>query len=473
MVEAGDRVGSMIRTKTIFLSACAVLAYAGLAGAGARAGAAAPGQAAPPKAVLYRNAVLVDGTGAPERPGMSILVEGERIEAVGDAATLQPPPGAEVVAAAGLYVLPGLINTHEHLATPPNRPWAEAEMRKDLYGGVTAVRDMADDLRQVADLARAARVGEIPGPDISYAALMAGPEFFKDPRTQAVARGADAGAGKVPWMQAIEPGTDLVLAVAQARGTGARAIKIYADLPAAEVEAITREAHRQGLLVWTHWAVFPATPAEVVAAGVDTVSHACMGAYQASDAMPRAYHDRAPVQAEKFAHGDNPAVEAVLQDMKRRGTILDATLRVYVELAQSHAEHPKGPEPYCTPALAERLTAEAHRDGVPISAGTDGFSAPDDAWPSLQDELELLQDKAGMNPAEVIRSATLVGAMAMQAQAEMGSIAPGKLANLVFVKDDPTKDVHALRTVVLTVKRGARFWRKDYTPSPNERAGED
>jgi len=455
----------MIRTRSAFFCACAALAWA-------VAAAAAPGQAAAPKAVLYRNAVLIDGTGAPKRPGMSILVEGERIKAVGDAATLQPPPGAEVVDAAELYVLPGLINTHEHLATPPNRPWAEAEMRKDLYGGVTAVRDMADDLRQVADLARAARVGEIRGPDIYYAALMAGPEFFKDPRTQAVAMGADAGAGAVPWMQAIRPGTDLALAVAEARGTGARAIKIYADLPAAEVEAITREAHRQGALVWAHWAVFPATPAQVVDAGVDTVSHACMGAYQASDAVPRAYHDRAPVQAVKFQHGDNPAVEAVLRDMKRRGTILDATLRVYVDLASNHAEHPDGPEPYCTPELAERLTAEAYRDGVAISAGTDGFSAPGAPWPALQDELELMQDKAGMTPADVIRSATLVGAMTMHAQDAMGSIAPGKLANLVFAKDDPTRDVRALRTIVLTVKRGARFWRKDYTPSPDERAGE-
>lgn len=468
MVELGIWGAGMFRTRIVRLGACAAL-FASAAGVAA----AAPDPAAPPKTVLYRNAVLVDGTGAPERPGMSVLVEGERIKAVGEAASLAPPPGAEVVDATGLYVLPGLINTHEHLATPPNRPWAEAEMRKDLYGGVTAVRDMADDLRQVADLARAARVGEIPGPDIYYAALMAGLEFFKDPRTQAVARGADGGAGKVPWVQAIEPGTDLVLAVAQARGTGARGIKIYADLPAPEVEAITREAHRQGAMVWTHWAVFPATPAQVVDAGVDSVSHVCMGAYQASDVAPRAYHDRAPVQGEKFQQGDNPAVEAVLRDMKRRGTILDATLRVYVELARSHAQHPKGPEPYCTPELAERLAGEAYRDGVSISTGTDGFSEPGAPWPALQDELELLQDKAGMKPADVIRSATLVGAMAMGEQAEMGSIAPGKLANLVFTKDDPMRDVRALRTIVLTVKRGARFWRKAYTPSPNERSDDE
>jgi imidazolonepropionase-like amidohydrolase len=438
-----------------------------MARGGAQA-APAPGLAAPDAVALYRNASLIDGTGAPPRRGVSILVKGERIMEIGP--TLEAPHGARVVDATGLYVLPGLVNTHEHLATPPDRGFAEAELRKDLYGGVTTVRDMADDLRALADIARAALVGEIPAPDIQYAALMAGPEFFKDPRTHATTQGAVAGA--VPWMQAVTPGTDLVLAVAEAKGTGAAAIKIYADLTGREVAAITREAHRQGMLVWAHAAVFPASPAEVVDAGVDSVSHVCMLAYQASGAMPRAYHDRAPVEARKFAAGPDPAVEAVMQDIKRRGTILDATLRVYAEMASEHAAHPNGAAPYCTTGLAGRLAGEAYRDGVLISAGTDSFSAPDDPWPALQDELELLQDKAGMKPADVIRSATLVGAMTLHRQGEIGSIAPGKLANLVFTRQDPSRDVHALRTVVLTVKRGVRYWRRDYHRSAAELAAE-
>ncbi len=424
---------------------------------------AAPGLAAPTAVVLYRDAALIDGTGASLRRGVSILVRGERIEAVGPVADLHPPKGARVVDASRLYVLPGLINTHEHLSTPPDRPYAEAMMRKDLYGGVTAVRDMAGDARQVADLARAARVGEIPGPDVYFAALMAGPAFFDDPRTHSDTQGAVAG--QVPWMRAITPATDLTLAVAEARGTGATAIKIYADLPADLIAAITREAHRQGTLVWAHAAVFPASPAEVVDAGVDTVSHVCMLAYQVSDTMPAAYHHRAAVQAENVQVGDNPAIEALLQDMKRRGTILDATLRVYVEMAQDHAVHPSGPAPYCSAALAERLAAEAHRAGVLISAGTDDFSPASDPWPALQDELDLLQDKAGMSPADIIRAATQVGAMTIHKDDEMGAIAPGKLANLVFTTQNPLADIHALRTVKLTVKRGVIFWRKDYRPT--------
>jgi imidazolonepropionase-like amidohydrolase len=274
-------------------------------------------------------------------------------------------------------------------------------------------------------------------------------------------------------MRAVTPATDLVLAVAEARGTGATGIKVYADLPGEEVAAIVREAHRQHVLVWAHGAVFPASPRQVVEAGADVVSHACMLAYEASDPMPRAYHRRAPVQAEKFHDGANPKVDALLEEMRSRGTVLDATLWVYRELDRDHASDPKGPQPYCSLALAEAITRRAAKAGVAVSAGTDGFPRQPDPWPALQDELELLQDGAGLPPAEVIRSATLIGARTIGQESEMGTIAPGKLANLVFLTKDPLKDVRAFRTVVLTVKRGTELWRKDYRPvTPQEDPGE-
>ena len=186
--------------------------------------------------------------------------------------------------------------------------------------------------------------------------------------------------------------------------------------------------------------------------------------YEASDTMPGAYHHRTPVDAAKFGAGDNAVVQSLFETMRARRTILDATLLIYADMARDHAADPKGPAPYCSDVLAERLANQAWRDGVLISTGTDGFSPQTDPWPALQDELLLLQDKAGMPPADVLRAATLTGAMAMHLQAEMGTIAPGKLANLVFTKDDPLKSVAAFKSVVLTVKRGAAYWRKDYPP---------
>ena len=152
---------------------------------------------------------------------------------------------------------------------------------------------MADDLRQVGDLARACLVGEIPGPDIHYAALMAGPGFFDDPRTWQVSQGETPG--QVPWMQAITDETDLVIATALARGTHASAIKVYADLSADLVAAIVTEAHRQGIPVWAHLSVFPALPLDVVGAGVDVVSHVSLLPWQTRADAAATYKTRAPI----------------------------------------------------------------------------------------------------------------------------------------------------------------------------------
>lgn len=424
--------------------------------------AAAPYE--PPHAgirTVYRHAVLIDGTGGSPRSDMAVVTDGERITAVvADAALGRTQlAGAKQVDLTGRYLLPGYIDSHQHLATPPDRPEAEARLKRDIYSGITATRDMADDLRQIADITRAARVGEIPSPDINYAALMAGPSFFDDPRTQAIAQ--CAVAGDVPWEQAIDQLTDMPLAVARAKGTYATAVKIYANLPGDLVAKITREAHRQGMRVWAHGMVFPATPFEVVDAGVDTVSHTCYLAYQPMANRPDSYQHRFPVDASLF-QGDNPVMAKLYGEMARRGTILDATLHVYREVETAATEQHK--PPLCTVALAGKLTDQAYRAGVLISTGTDGDTPLSEPWPSLFDEFNLLHDAAGLPPMAVIQAATSNGARAMGAEAEMGTIAPGKLANMVVLSANPLDDVRNMRSVVMTVKRGRIYLRTDFQP---------
>lgn len=396
---------------------------------------------------------------------MAIITRGERIEAIVAQADLKAPSDAELVDVKGQYALPGFINSHEHLATPPNRRFAEAMMRRDLYGGVTAARCMGDDLRALAELARASRLGEIPGPDLYYAALFAGPDFMKDPRMIACTQGV---TGVAPWIQAIDDQTDLANAVTLAKGTGAIAIKIYANLPAPLVAKIVAEAHRQGMQAWAHAMVFPATPREVIDAKPDTVSHTGYLAYEAVKKRPQRYQEREkfPIDPAPFINGDNKIMASLFDLMKDRKIILDATNYVFETIEQMRARDPQNapPPPYCSSKLAELLSAQAYKRGVLISAGTDSFAPAEDPYPALQGEIEILVHKVGMTPMDALRSATLISAMSMGQQADMGTLEPGKLANIVFLSGNPLEDIGAVRQVVLTVKRGLQYSRKNYVP---------
>jgi imidazolonepropionase-like amidohydrolase len=425
-----------------------------------------PAWADTPVITAYMGVTLIDGTGAPAQADMAILVADGRITAVQPTSSLPAalPESTKVVDATGWYALPGLIDTHVHMATVPNFRQAHALMRRYLYSGITTIRDMAGDARALSELARESRLKKIPAPDLYYAALMAGPTFFHDPRPGAAAEGEVAG--QVPWMQAITPDTDFREAVTLARGTSATGIKIYANLEAPEVKHITAEAHRQGIKVWAHSMVFPATPADVVDAGVDVISHVCRLAWEIAPEKPREYHHTASLPYETLDPAD-PRLMALFGQMKEQGTILDATLWLYTHLedrrkGQDTAK--KAGPAICPPAFAGNLTAAAHAAGVDIATGTDVTLPAEADYPALHNELETLVSDAAMAPLDVIRSATLVGARTLGLEAEKGSVEVGKKADIVFVAADPLADIHNLRKVVLTLKGGTLYARADYVP---------
>ncbi len=325
---------------------------------------------------------------------------------------------------------------------------------------------MADDLRALADITRAARVGESAGADVYYAALMAGPDFFaSDPRTGMTSLGWTNGTA--PWMRAVTPETDLHLAVAEAHGTGATAIKLYADLTADLAAKITAEAHRQHMLVWAHATLFPARPSDVVAAGVDAISHACLVAREATPYVPRITEKRPPVPLAQFKDGRNPALAKLFAEMKRRGTIFDATIWTYTPMpppANNNTATPPLTPGGCDDVTGGAITGQAWRAGVAISAGTDAVAPWDDPWPDLFHELDDMATKAHMPLAAVLQSATLISARAAGQERDMGSLAPGKLANMIVLAKNPLADLTALKTVEMTIKRGRVFRHSDFVP---------
>jgi imidazolonepropionase-like amidohydrolase len=437
--------------------ACAVLALFGTAQA-----ARSQSQSAPPLEIFH-GFTLIDGQGGPPIPDAAIGIRGNQIVTVGSRRELLSGPSAPrdaiVHNLGGGFVIPGLIDAHVHLATSPNRQNAEAELYRLLYGGVTAVRDMAGDGRALASLARDSRLGEIDAPDVYFSALMAGPSFMTDPRARASAAGEIAG--QVPWMQAITPETDLVTAVARAKGTYATGIKIYANLSAALVTGITQEAHRQGMQVWAHSMVFPARPLEVIQAGVDVVSHVCYIAWEAMAEAPADYHHTELPRYQAFG-ADSPVFTALFDEMKRRGTILDATLMTYTRADALPADDPASPTEHCNTDFARALVRKANAQGVAIDAGTD-FSTPgDDPYPALYQELQELVTNGGLTPMQAIVAATKTAAEAIGVEATHGILANGRPVDFVFLHDDPLADISNLRSVQAVWKNAVRFDRAAY-----------
>ena len=400
---------------------------------------AEPREGRAPLALVDAN--VIDEVVATPHPHSTILIEGERIAAIFPVGSRPLPPGTTVVNLSGRFVIPGLIDSHVHLATDPSGADSRARVVRRLAmvlrGGVTTVRDMAGDARVLADLARDARSGAISSPDIYYSALFAGPSFFTDPRAQSSAQGAVAG--EVPWLRAITPTTDLHAAVLDARRTGATGIKLYAALDGALAGRITSEAHSQGMRVWAHAALDPATPLDVVVADVDVVSHASLLRF----AMRRESVRSALQAAQQGQPLDltSPELDTLFAAMRRHHTLFEPTL--FVE--SGDAMHL---------AFAAAVTRLALQAGVALAAGADSVAGVGDTLPNIHIELQLLVDHAGLTPSQALRSATREAAVAIGVQDSLGTLEPGKLADLVVLRGDPLQDIRNTRRVQLVVKRG-------------------
>lgn len=412
---------------------------------------------------IFRNVTIIDGTGIPAQPDMTIVIVGDTIERVAPSGSIDPKayPEAAIIDASGQFALPGLIDSHVHTWPIVGTKEGPRIFARFLYSGVTSVRDMAGDARVLANQSRRAKLNLTASPNIYYSALMAGSSFFTDPRPAASAQGEVPG--EVPWLQAITPDIDMPLAVAQAKGTFATGVKIYANLEASEVRRITQEAHRQGMKVWAHSTVFPAGPGDVVAAGVDSISHVCRMVFEISSERPSVYdHAYSPDYA-NLSPGD-PRIRAIYADMKARGTILDATVWLYQLLEERELQNPERTpkRKNCSLDYVVEQTRVAHQMGVEIAAGTDSYTPVEDAYPGLFEEIDILVEQVGMTPLEAIRSATLVGAMTIGIEETHGTLEEGKQADLVLLSANPLDDIGNLRSIVLTVKDGHIFRRKDF-----------
>jgi imidazolonepropionase-like amidohydrolase len=398
-------------------------------------------QAAP--SLLIDGVTLIDGSGAAPRSGVSVFVRSGRIAEVLASGTPGAAQSDLTLNARGLVAIPGLIDAHVHIS---GMPWDQRtdELRRVLHGGVTAIYDLAGDVRNTSDLARAELVGEIESPTIYYTALMAGPAFFTDPRV--VASSAGYKAGEAPWNQSITTETDLVRAVAAARGAGATALKLYAALDAPTVRRIADEAKRQGLRIVAHGTVFPAKPSDLVAAGVNMLAHAAYlvweGSPPSSEFQKRARGDFAGVPP------DSPVIEKLLQSMRDKDVALNPTLWIFAE--GSAKDDLAGAR---TPWM-NAVTRRAQELGVTIAAGTDSMTNANDPLPTLHKELEVMVRGAGLTPMQALMAATRGAAHAIGVEGERGTIEVGKAADIVLLDANPLDDIRNTRRIRYVIKDG-------------------
>jgi imidazolonepropionase-like amidohydrolase len=389
---------------------------------------------------------LIDANHIPGFAHQTVVIRDGRIKDIFPDGTRTLPDSVSVLRVTGKYLLPGLIDTHVHMATDPsgtdNRPNTLKVLERMLRSGITTVRDMAGDARVLAGLSRDARTGDILSPDIYYSALMAGPEFFTDPRTHSSTAGGVAG--EMPYMRAVTRTTDFALAVAEAKGTGATGIKLYADLAPETVGKIVTEAKRQGLLVWGHAWLQQSKPSDLINAGVSSISHAPLLLYETMDSIPAFWKHGHP--DDKFWDDHIHADPAMLAGMKAHHTILDATLLTYERLGSQDSSRR-----YIVP-IVRRLTAQAYKAGVTICTGTD-----DDQEVFVQGEMAALVKDAGMSNADVLIAATRNGARALGIESTAGTIETGKTADLIVLDHNPLDDIDNINSVYLVIKAGKIF----------------
>ena len=383
---------------------------------------------------------LLDGTGSPLRRNVDITIEGSIIRSISEHGDLDIPASAEVLDLEGAYAIPGLIEGHTHITGS-----SEKSLELMLMAGITTLRDMAGDGSYLRDLQEAVRSGEVQAPDVYFSALVGGPDLILDDARAKLSTPMEYRLGSAPWMRAVDEGTDVAQLVADAAGCGARGMKIYSHLSGSMVKRISAEAHRRGLKVWAHSFVGPATPEDVVAAGADVISHA-PGLLCSPDWAPGK-------GGFEFDPGEigSPRFDRVLAAMREQGTMLDPTVAVFdIRLSANGTETD----------LRKRRTVwevvrRAHEAGIPLAMGSDlppprsvGEKQP------LYAEMELLVDKVGLAPLDVVTAATRNNAVALGIEESLGTLEPGKAADIVVISSDPTIGFPREEEITLVIKSG-------------------
>ena len=386
-------------------------------------------------ATAIRAGWLWTGTGdEPIRDGV-LIIDGERIAAVGPASEVAIPPGAEVLDRPDEFLMPGLIDAHSHLTIIPGlgnqsgqkrRPIerqtirATANLRRTLRSGVTTARIMGEENWLDVTFREEIETGEIPGPRLVVATRAITPS---NGHGRAVSAFDGVDEVRKGARENLIHGADFLKVFLTGGISSTRGSLQHASYTRAELDAIVEEAERAGTYVAAH-AVSGRGVSFAAEAGVRTIEHAAM------------------------------ATDDDLALIKERGA--------WVVLTQGILLHPTGIEQgeRERPAIMARLhearaqAAERFRaivgSGVRYAVGTDSMHGL--LWFECAKLVEW-----GATPAAALKAATVWAAECCRVEDRVGTLEPGKLADCVTVHGNPLDRIETLADVGLIVKGGRRF----------------
>ena len=408
--------------------------------------------------VVIEHVRLYDSVHATMAEDQTVVVSHDRIVAVGPASSAQVPPTAEHIDGRGKTLLPGLYDMHAH-AQP-------SDGIMNIASGVTSIRDMGNDVNDLAKMQQHWQDGSAIGPRVSKAGLIDGRDPMQAPTGVFVTTQEEANA-------AVNHYADL----------GYIQTKVYSSLNPALLPGIIQISHQRGMRVSGH---IPngITASQFVSEGADEIQH--INFIFLNFIANKVKDTRTPERftaVGQYAAGldlQSKPVNDFIELLLQHHTTVDVTLATFEGMFTGR---PKQVSPDYAPIL-DRLPAQiqraaftgglsvtsandqTYRDsyaamlkmtkrmydaGVPILAGTDAT-----AGLMLHRELEL-EVKAGIPPLKALQNATFVAATVLKQQDQLGSIGPGKLADLLLVEGDPGTDIGNIRRCRVVIKNGAIF----------------
>ncbi len=426
---------------------------------------AAKAQQAEIKALV--GGTLIDGYGGRPLRNSVIIIEGERIAAIGQVGQIEIPEGAEIISTEGMSVLPGLWDMHVHLMINGHADYSHwdktypplfrdvimpASAKQLLHAGVTSARDLGAPLEDIIAVRDAINRGELEGPTL----YVSGPFIQHEPYpgTELFRWGVNGPEdARVKVRKLAEAGVDCIKLIDQDQMT------------MEEVYAVVDEAHKHGLPVVAH----SHRPEEVrrgLLAGVDCFEHT------GHATAPEYPEDVMRMIKERTASGKKlfwtPTIEGLwnYEYLRDNPEELDNDCwheglpdSIIQDIRQSWAHPERLPyfqiTPYRKPTLRRKFEQLAN-SGVVLLVGTDSGIPMKFHCQSTWHELDVWVNELGYDPMLAIRAATYWPAVAMGVEKDYGTIAEGKYADIIAVKGDVLRHIALLQDVDIVIKHGRR-----------------